>query len=379
MARLLLASACCVLLFGCFGPEGVNGDGSAGGAGGTGGTGGGSGTECDEPSDCRLVDERCCGCGPAGIDDPIRAVPFASSDFGAVCDVPCPACPSLSAVPVTVVADCVEGRCEPVVLQDQPYAQCTADADCVARPVACCGWCGNATVENSYALNASADFQPCPDDIGCPDIACPPPEHPIEAFCSEQGACSVRAPEVEETCAGLGCGSCDAAVQRGLMCGSGACSSAADCVTPAGSCTSGMGFFTTDFRAQGCVDGRCLFEVVSGGCPEFSSCQECAEQAVAQTCGTKPLADCAACCLAQRADASGLAACACTPGLCGEPCAGTTFCGGTTDPDTACASCLREGMRGGACVDDPTFQSDCIQAALFCPLHAQCLASCPAQ
>lgn len=344
--------------------------------GGAGKPDAGSTAQCDSTSDCRLVDDRCCACAPPGLDDPVRAVSIHAREVEAPCEASCDACPENDSTPVSLLADCMQGRCEVVPLAGQPYTACASDADCVLRPADCCGFCGVAGLSNSYAVNGDPSFEPCGLSGLCNPVSCPPLVATVEPFCTTEGSCSTR--PLPRDCAGLGCGVCGAEQVPFRLCVSGACLGDSDCKPLDSRCEMGMGTFTDDFVLDGCVRGECLYAHVSGGCADFTSCDACFEIAFGQSCGAMPLAACAACCIARGAGLSGLGACACAPfAPCEAECSGTSACGGGNAPSEACARCLREGLRGGACVDEPTFQQECIQGELRCATTAQCLASCP--
>jgi len=138
------------------------------------------------------VDERCCPCVPPTIMDPIRAVPVGSDDFGAQCQAECGEC-QVEAMPITVVAHCVENQCKAVDLREQDFTACKDDSDCELRAISCCGWCGSVNVGNSYSVNTTAEFEPCMDAQPCPDIECPGDGVvAAEAFCDSNGHCFVR-------------------------------------------------------------------------------------------------------------------------------------------------------------------------------------------
>jgi hypothetical protein len=170
------------------GAPGIGGDGGFSGSAGAGGAG-----ECMAAGDCVLVDERCCACEPPTLGE-VRAARFDSMDLGTQCDLLCGACPE-PVLPVTVVADCVGGTCTPVELATQSYTACMSDADCELLPTSCCGFCGQATLQNSFAITTGGGFQTCTQPIACPAIACPPTQFLVEAFCNADSHCATRVVE----------------------------------------------------------------------------------------------------------------------------------------------------------------------------------------
>ncbi len=188
-------------------------------------------------------------------------------------------------------------------------------------------------------------------------------------------------------CAGLGCSTC-ASPHNDQICASGvACLGDTECAsTLPGTCQVQLGTYTTGYVSAGCVGGICVYLLVTGGCDESRSCDQCREFARGQTCGLKSTAaECATCCETYydgKSYAGLFEACACGEGgPCASACGTSLLCGGTGPETSACANCLAQTLLdGGACVASPKFQKECIGGAdggVFCKKMAQCLATCP--
>lgn len=141
---------------------------------------------CAKPSECLIRPNSCC----AGCDEPnaagVDAVNASMQDahYAEVCPVAeiCPRCaerpnPSL-------VATCVNSRCEVLDVENSSFGSCQKPDDCIIRSNRCCE-CGGGEVSDVIALNVSrvAEYEQevCDADQGCPE--CVPSYDQFEADC----------------------------------------------------------------------------------------------------------------------------------------------------------------------------------------------------
>ncbi len=137
-------------------------------------------TACEQPSDCVVVPQSCCGsCGAATREDS-RAVnvTVAATWRRSNCqDQGCPTC--YRPRDPTLVATCESGSCGVVDLHLHPALSCAADDDCRLRTSSCCECTGDATVEGLIAVSEENRYAALVCDRGqaCPECA---PVYPSE-------------------------------------------------------------------------------------------------------------------------------------------------------------------------------------------------------
>ncbi len=156
---------------------------------------------CDVPSDCVLTANTCCGvCGAPTRSDVAAVNADMTMDY--YLDVACPAartapppCPDCAGMPnPNLIVTCIDSRCRVVDLaSDPPYAECTADSDCIVRARDCCECGADLSPFNLVAIAASelSSFEGlvCDPMSACPECA---PVYPtdIGAACND-GFCAL--------------------------------------------------------------------------------------------------------------------------------------------------------------------------------------------
>ncbi len=153
---------------------------------------------CEEPTDCELAFDTCCGtCGTPTLDDYdaiLRERRDAHRDF--VCPDPSTLCPGCAVAPnPSLGATCESNRCTGFDVRALPLSSCTRDEDCRLRATACCECGADTSPFALIAIRNDAESRyaalVCPSDVGCPECA---PAYPAEAsaYCADDGHCAVQ-------------------------------------------------------------------------------------------------------------------------------------------------------------------------------------------
>jgi hypothetical protein len=172
--------------------------------------------ECLVDSDCSMIARGCCAaCGPASAMNSF-AVPSAKRVEAANAECPggppaCGPCPPQDPDPLAPVlrAGCVAQRCELVDLRSTESSRCTADSECRAAGLGCCGPYSDEPREY-VGLREGADASIL---ICSPLPPCTPPmaHGDPRVFCAADGHCAVRR---SERSAGLPSDSCYSPTQN---------------------------------------------------------------------------------------------------------------------------------------------------------------------
>jgi hypothetical protein len=105
-------------------------------------------------------------------------------------------------------------------------------------------------------------------------------------------------------CVALQCPRCDGDLRDTLLCSTGyACSSMIDCpLMQAGSCEIVPSTKTVDLLKLSCIDNACVYAVAAGSCPVNTTCDDCRNRALNESCAGQRLSgeygfsDCEICC-----------------------------------------------------------------------------------
>ncbi len=159
---------------------------------------------CDEPTDCVLASDQCCGpCERtlANSDSVNRDRVDEYFDRDAECgDVLCEPCPPPSSDPLRprVFPTCgADGRgdlCTAFDLRIEAFTECSTDTDCLVRTPDCCECGGDTSDLALIAIRVDAEGafaqRVCPSDTACPECL---PDYPsdVSAYCAEDGHCAV--------------------------------------------------------------------------------------------------------------------------------------------------------------------------------------------
>jgi hypothetical protein len=151
-------------------------------------------SSCEQPSDCTLAFDTCCGvCGVPTLDD-YDAINANESEAHRreVCPDPQP-CPECVAQPNPwLVATCASTTCQGVDLRQSDATRCTQDSECRLRTQSCCECGGDTSRAGLIAVSVSGDYQSIVCDPGTDCPACVP-DYPDEAkaVCADDGHCDV--------------------------------------------------------------------------------------------------------------------------------------------------------------------------------------------
>lgn len=321
---------------------------------------------CEVPSDCVVVPESCCGtCGAPTRGDAVAIARDALTAYQCGACGPhagCPACAPLFIDP-TLVATCVDQRCELVDLLHDEASACESDDDCRVRTPDCCP-CGGDTSPGRLIGMSSEDAYAalvCDPDQACDECA---PVYPDEVTvsCNAQDHCVAHDARLEPDLDG----GLDAAIDAGRP---SFCALAPD----SGPCDAAIQRYYYDSES-----GRCAL-FIWGGCDgngnNFATAGECAETCDASA---QPLAACEVDGVVHPSgsddidDPSSCNTCSCLDGMltacteinCPEACpAGTSYgvdcarCGPVDNCEVVRTGCLQacetpaDCTDGGDCVD----------------------------
>jgi hypothetical protein len=188
---------------GSTGGSGAAGGGYAGSGGGYAGTGGIDIRACNQPTDCTIVDTRCCSCDTSNLSTLVPVNVAYTSQVAPRCVADCVACPAPppnADVGQYFAATCTSGQCSIVDIRQTSLTQCSTDAECSLRAGSgCCEGCGSSGWIALSDPTGLGKLVCGTEPVGCP--ACfPMPDPYLSAACigsrcvTQYGACTVQHP-----------------------------------------------------------------------------------------------------------------------------------------------------------------------------------------
>jgi len=109
---------------------------------------------CEDPSDCTVTPNTCCGeCGDPTLEGSTAVNRDREAEFRDLLCADAGVCPECeTGWNPSIVATCNAARCAAVEISRLPLAACTTDDDCVLRTRDCCECGGDTSIESLIAL-----------------------------------------------------------------------------------------------------------------------------------------------------------------------------------------------------------------------------------